>query len=422
MSPRHRILRDLPFVLPFEDRVALFREFVALDRSVTLGPNAEWRNLMVGERQRLEVRRDAVFEDGYAQITRLPTDSFKSRLAITFVSELGTTEAGIDGGGVFKEFFTLLARDAFDPNRGLFRATPHEQAMFPNPRAILDTRGLPPLGESSRAVVNAALAHQYDFVGRVVGKALYDGILVDVAFAPFFLNHWLGRRNLLEDLPSYDPQLARSLLSLSGFTSKDMHELGLTFSVDAEGGGIVDLIRDGRNVPVTSSNRIKYSYLLANFKLNAEIHRACSGFLSGMHQLIRPEWLRLFNQVELSNLVSGSQTSIDLDDMRLHATYGGEYNERHPVIGTFWAVVESFTDEDRRLLVRFITSCTRAPLLGFKELVPAMCIRPGGDDQEWLPTASTCVNLLKLPKYASADTLREKLLYSIRSGVGFELS
>ena len=39
-----------------------------------------------------------------------------------------------------------------------------------------------------------------------------------------------------------------------------------------------------------------------------------------------------------------------------------------------------------------------------------------------LPTASTCFNLLKLPNFKSKKVLREKLLYAIRSGAGFELS
>ena len=39
-----------------------------------------------------------------------------------------------------------------------------------------------------------------------------------------------------------------------------------------------------------------------------------------------------------------------------------------------------------------------------------------------LPTAATCFNTLKLPAYSKKATLREKLLYSIRAGAGFELS
>ena len=62
---------------------------------------------------------------------------------------------------------------------------------------------------------------------------------------------------------------------------------------------------------------------------------------------------------------------------------------------------------------KFITSCSKPPLLGFKELTPPLCIRDSGNDEERLPTASTCVNLLKLPV--------EKILYAIGSGCGFEL-
>ena len=39
-----------------------------------------------------------------------------------------------------------------------------------------------------------------------------------------------------------------------------------------------------------------------------------------------------------------------------------------------------------------------------------------------LPSAATCMNLLKLPRYESEQVLRDKLLYAIRSNSGFELS
>jgi ubiquitin-protein ligase E3 C len=39
-----------------------------------------------------------------------------------------------------------------------------------------------------------------------------------------------------------------------------------------------------------------------------------------------------------------------------------------------------------------------------------------------LPTASTCVNLLKLPVYPDAATLRAKLLLALEADTGFEYS
>ena len=78
---------------------------------------------------------------------------------------------------------------------------------------------------------------------------------------------------------------------------------------------------------------------------------------------------------------------------------------------------------------------------GFKELNPNFAIRDASDDENRLPTASTCVNLLKvclarlsgpmwrlmvdaiqLPRYKSASVLREKLLQAINSNAGFDLS
>lgn len=44
----------------------------------------------------------------------------------------------------------------------------------------------------------------------------------------------------------------------------------------------------------------------------------------------------------------------------------GGYTATHPVIQTFWEVVEGFTEEEKRKLLKFVTSCSRPPLLGFK--------------------------------------------------------
>lgn len=57
-----------------------------------------------------------------------------------------------------------------------------------------------------------------------------------------------------------------------------------------------------------------------------------------------------------------------------------------------------------------------------QELYPAFCIHNGGSDLERLPTASTCMNLLKLPEFYDENLMRSKLLYAIECAAGFELS
>ena len=51
-----------------------------------------------------------------------------------------------------------------------------------------------------------------------------------------------------------------------------------------------------------------------------------------------------------------------------------------------------------------------------------MCRVLDQDSQQRLPTASTCINLLKLPPYPTASIMRSKLLLAIQNIQGFDLS
>ena len=178
---------------------------------------------------------------------------------------------------------------------------------------------------------------------------------------------------------------------------------------------------------VTNENRLLYISYVAYHRLHTQLALATNSFLKGLGQIVDPSWLSMFNQTELQTLVSGASSDLDLDDLRKHTQYGGVYvigddGEEHPVIRLFWDVLASFSDEQRRGLLRFVTSSPRAPLLGFEHLYPLFTIRDSSTDQGRLPTSSTCVNLLKLPRYNDRETLREKLLYAINAEAGFDLS
>jgi hypothetical protein len=54
--------------------------------------------------------------------------------------------------------------------------------------------------------------------GNIVGKALFEGILLNLALAPFFTRGALqGRRLTLDDLASLDPQLYRLVTTITFF-------------------------------------------------------------------------------------------------------------------------------------------------------------------------------------------------------------
>lgn len=47
--------------------------------------------------------------------------SVYTQIRVTFVNEFGVEEAGIDGGGIFKDFMENITRAAFDVQYGLFK-------------------------------------------------------------------------------------------------------------------------------------------------------------------------------------------------------------------------------------------------------------------------------------------------------------
>ncbi|KAJ8109029.1 hypothetical protein ONZ43_g6250 [Nemania bipapillata] len=135
----------------------------------------------------------------------------------------------------------------------------------------------------------------------------------------------------------------------------------------------------------------------------------------------------MFNQSELQRLIGGDSSEIDVEDLRRNTSYSGLYaigddGQEHPTICFFWDVMRNLKDSERREVLKYVTSTPRAPLLGFSQLKPQFSIRDNGTDEERLPSTSTCVNLLKLPVYKTAATLRAKLLYAVQSGAGFDLS
>lgn len=77
------------------------------------------------------VRRKHELEDAFNAFYPLGAD-LKEPIQITFKDEFDIIEAGIDGGGVTKEFLTSVTSQAFDPSQGFFREN-SQHFLYPNP-------------------------------------------------------------------------------------------------------------------------------------------------------------------------------------------------------------------------------------------------------------------------------------------------
>ena len=430
-----RVLTSIPQALPFEKRVKLFDSLVKADKAKTQDASSVTQNIveamMRGDeafddgRQRVEIRREYLYQDAMHQLNQLGP-KLRRKIQVSFVNQHGAAEAGIDGGGVFKEFLDDLVKDAFSLEESssstlsLFSVTPLETLAV-----NLDYANRPDL-----------LAH-YEFLGRAIGKAVYEGILVDPQFCLPFLNQLLGKANSLEDLKNYDPEYYKNLTKLLTMNSADFETLGLTFEVSVgKSGRTVDLKLGGSQIPVTPQNVIPYAHLVAHQLLNVQSDKAVKAFLRGFRDLIPAPWVRLFAAHELQKIISGDDSRLDVASFKATMQYAAGYHPSQPIVQWFWEIVENdLTPEQQCKLLKFMTSCSRQPLLGFNSLEPAPCVQqirlpdslflqePADILKKApLPTASTCMNLLKLPNYRSKELMRVKLIAAIEAGAGFELT
>uniref|UniRef100_A0A672PJ52 Ubiquitin-protein ligase E3B n=1 Tax=Sinocyclocheilus grahami TaxID=75366 RepID=A0A672PJ52_SINGR len=429
------LLQYIPHVIPHKNRVLLFRNIVTKEKE-TLG--LVETSSASPHVTHITIRRSRMLEDGYDQLRRLPVNSIKGVIRVKFVNDLGMDEAGIDQDGVFKEFLEEIIKKVFNPALNLFKTTSGNERLYPSPTSSIHENHL----------------QLFEFVGKMLGKAMYEGIVVDVPFASFFLSQVLGHHHStfyssIDELPSLDSEFYKNLTSIKRYDG-DVSDLGLSLSYDEEVMGQLvchELIPGGKTMPVTNENKISYIHLMAHFRMHTQIKEQTAAFIRGFRSIINPEWLHMFSTPEVQRLISGDNAEIDLDDLKKHTVYYGGFHSSHRVILWLWDILSSdFSPEERAMFLKFVTSCSRPPLLGFAYLKPPFSIRcvEVSDDQDTgdtlgsvlrgfftirkkepggrLPTSSTCFNLLKLPNYSKKSILRDKLRYAISMNTGFELS
>lgn len=118
--------------------------------------------------------------------------------------------------------------------------------------------------------------------------------------------HILGRSVDYRDVESIDPEYYNSLVWMLENDITDV--LDLTFSIEAEEFGemkVIDLLPDGRNVPVTQENKIEYVKLITEQKLTKSIQEQIDAFLKGFYEIVPKDLIKLFSDSELELLISG---------------------------------------------------------------------------------------------------------------------
>ncbi|KAG8232703.1 hypothetical protein J437_LFUL014721 [Ladona fulva] len=345
----------------------------------------------------LEVTRENIVGDTLTQLRKFDSRDLKKPLKVKFLGE----EAE-DAGGVRKEFFLLLMREVLDPKYGMFQQYEETRAIWFSENSFED-EGM------------------YFLIGLLCGLAIYNFTIIELPFPLLLYKKLLGEPVSLSDLAQLSPTMTRSLQSLLDYEGSDVEQVfGLYFELSRDMYGETRVFRlkpGGENIPVTQENKWEYVDLYVDWVLNKSVEKHFQAYQNGFLKVCQGRVLKLFQAQELMAAIVGNE-DYDWDELERETEYKNGYSSSHPTIRLFWEVFHELTLEQKKKFLLFLTGSDRIPIVGMKAI--KIIIQPTEDDK-FLPVAHTCFNLLDLPRYATKEKLRYKLLQAIQHYEGFSL-
>ncbi|GLI63892.1 hypothetical protein VaNZ11_007009 [Volvox africanus] len=430
-----------------------------------------------GPVHKLEIRRNRCFKDSVAIFAGKGHAVWRQPLKVTFIGE-----AGMDSGGVTREWFSTLSSAISRGSPELFyTAGPQRNQLYVTPTSS-----------------SPAHLKKFAFVGLFMAKAILESAARGKELGPITLNlplcepFWkllLGNPLSLVDLQQLDPTEFRSLMSIlsmdidglifENFVWSFQHPNAAAGSATqvasalaVAGGGTstqasnsvpdteastptnassmaastaaaaaspfaccdndeicanaIALKPGGKHIKVTNSTKREYVLLKAHKMLVGAVEAQMSALIDAFHSLIPRDLLDkyAFSSLEMQLLVCGEQR-IDIQDLKRHCKYEDGYTGKEDIISWFWEVAESFDDVQRRQLLQFWSGSDGMPAEGFGSMDPAFHMvavermYDPNDTTARLPAAHTCFRQLDLPRYVSREELREKIVCAITIGQGY---
>ncbi|RQM21433.1 hypothetical protein B5M09_009766 [Aphanomyces astaci] len=314
--------------------------------------------------------RPTMFADTVARFHRASKKELQHKPRVTFEGE-----GGIDSGGLTKDWYLQVSKQAAHRSHGLFRP-----------------------------------------LGKFLGKAIFDRQVVRLPLAPVLYKHLVGLAISWDDFVGLDPQFSKSLHWIQhNDVTNVLYE---TFSITRSNNIIVDLKENGRNVDVTEANKAEYVQLMVQWRTEFAVRPQLDALLHGMHMLLPPASLHGFEWGELEMLLNGNPV-IDVDLLRCNVHFQGGYDATAQVILWLWQALRAWDNSTRQMFLQFATGSPAMPLDGFD---PPLTITKSDLEATALPRSHTCFNQLVLPEYQSFSVLSAKLVFAMQNTEGFELS
>ncbi|KAJ9447832.1 putative ubiquitin fusion degradation protein C12B10.01c [Diplonema papillatum] len=342
-----------------------------LGQSWVRGSTNLWNRPSV-RKHKLAVSRAHVLECAEVLLQRHATTL--PALDIYFLGEPGT------GLGPTTEFFTLVSREVQKSSLRLWHGEADADGFAFSPCGLFPAV----LHHLSRPERTRAL-QLFTFVGRLVGRALREGKVLDLHLNPLLFD--LLRGQTLADgaaaMAAVYPEYERCLRQIAGFARLPdgaeaaalVESLELSFTLP--GNEAVCLVPGGDAVAVTAANAHQYVSFVRGMFLRLGVEEQLKAMLAGIEEVFPLSYLKLFTSEELTVMLCGGGAreriwpTAELLKADIICDHG--YQKDSLPVQQLVEVVTEMTAAEQGRFLTFISGSPRIPLGG---LVPK--VRPPG--------------------------------------------
>jgi len=193
-----------------------------------------------------------------------------------------------------REWFALVTESVCDAGRGLWR------------RGEVEDVGLQINPWSG--MIHTDHLEWFRFMGRVMGKALFDGRTIPNQIIPYIYKFLVGSDLTLLDLKQCDPRYYDVVKDLEA--TEDLGNLGMNFTLTEEnpfgGEKHVELIPGGVDVRLTAETLGLYKECLIRYLLIDRLKPQLTELFGGIHEVVPRQLLGVFESHELEIIMCGS--------------------------------------------------------------------------------------------------------------------
>jgi len=156
---------------------------------------------------------------------------------------------------------------------------------------------------NQKSHVNSDHLNFFRFIGRMIGKAVFDGELLELEFSKPLFKMMVGDDLELDDLKDLDNDFYNNI---KWVLTNSVEGQAMSFSVDQDYFGTAvstELIKNGANVDVNEENKVDYVERYCIYQMYTSVKDQIDAFLKGFHELIPKKVVGVFTAQELGLLI-----------------------------------------------------------------------------------------------------------------------